>query len=49
MPNKDFKLSIKNYINSYIDSKLNESQSTANDVATADNTQSDENQNSDLS
>lgn len=46
---KDFKLSIKNYINSYIDSKLNESQSTANDVATADNTQSDENQNSDLS
>lgn len=36
---KDFKLSIKNYINSYIDSKLNESQSTANDVATADNTQ----------
>lgn len=46
---KDFKLSIKNYINSYIDSKLNELQSTANDVATADNTQSDENQNSDLS
>ena len=46
---KDFKLSIKDYINSYIDSKLNESQSTANDVATADNTQSDENQNSDLS
>lgn len=46
---KDFKLSIKNYINSYIDSKLNESQSTANDVTTADNTQSDENQNSDLS
>ena len=46
---KDFKLSIKNYINSYIDNKLNELQSTANDVATADNTQSDENQNSDLS
>lgn len=45
---KDFKLSIKNYINSYIDSKLNESQSTANDVPAADNTQSDENQNSDL-
>lgn len=46
---KDFKLSIKNYINSYIDNKLSELQSTANDVATADNTQSDENQNSDLS
>lgn len=46
---KDFKLSIKNYINSYIDNKLNELQSTANDVATADNTQSDENQNNDLS
>ena len=36
-------------IKKYIDSKLNELQSTANDVATADNTQSDENQNSDLS
>jgi len=46
---KDFKLSIKNYINGYIDNKLNELQSTANDVATADNTQSDENQNNDLS
>jgi hypothetical protein len=46
---KDFKLSIKNYINSYIDNKLNELQSTANDVATTDNTQSDESQNSDLS
>lgn len=46
---KDFKLSIENYINNYIDNKLNELQSTANDVATADNTQSDENQNNDLS
>lgn len=46
---KDFKLSIENYINSYIDNKLNELQSTTNDVPAADNTQSDENQNSDLS
>lgn len=46
---KDFKLSIENYINSYIDNKLNELQSTTNDVTAADNTQSDEKQNSDLS
>lgn len=37
---KDFKLSIENYINSYIDNKLNELQSTTNDVPATDNTQS---------
>lgn len=46
---KDFKLSIENYINNYIDNKLNKLQPTTNDVPAADNTQSDENQNSDLS
>lgn len=37
---KDFKLSIENYINSYIDNKLNELQSTTHDVPATDNTQS---------
>lgn len=46
---KDFKLSIENYINNYIDNKLNKLQPTTNDVPAADNTQSDEDQNSDLS
>lgn len=36
---KDFKLSIENYINNYIDNKLNKSQPTTNDVPAADNTQ----------
>lgn len=37
---KDFKLSIENYINNYIDNKLNKLQPTTNDVPAADNTQS---------
>ena len=36
---KDFKLSIENYINNYIDNKLNKLQPTTNDVPAADNTQ----------